>query len=60
MKYNYFSCKIQKFKEIINHKKDGYAITTDYGYDIVNGHRKPKKTTTGWKLLAEFADGLMV
>lgn len=49
--------EVQRFKEIIDHKSDGNAVTIDNGYDIVNGTRKPKKTTAGWKLLVEFVDG---
>jgi hypothetical protein len=48
--------KIQQFREIVDHKKDGHAIAIDNGYELVNGHKKPKKTTTSWKLLVEFAD----
>lgn len=49
--------EIQKFKEIIGHKTDARALTIDNGFDIVNGIKKPKKTTAGWKILVEFADG---
>ena len=49
--------EIQKFKEIIGHKADARALTIDNGFDIVNGIKKPKKTTAGWKILVEFADG---
>ena len=49
--------ELQQFREIIDHKRDGQAITVDNGFETVNGHKKPKKTTAGWKLLVEFADG---
>jgi hypothetical protein len=29
--------EVQRFKEIIDHKSDGNAVTIDNGYDIVNG-----------------------
>ena len=52
--------EVQTFKEIIDHKADERAITIANGFDIVNGHRKPKKTTIGWKIMVEFVDGSTV
>ena len=49
--------EIQQFWEIIDHTKDSHTITINNGYEIVNGHKKPKKMTAGWKLLVEFANG---
>jgi hypothetical protein len=52
--------EVQIFKEIVDHKTDDRAIKIANGFDIVNGHRKPKKTTVGWKIMVEFVDGSTV
>jgi hypothetical protein len=49
--------EMRMFKEIIDHKSDERAVTIANGYDRVNGHQKPKKTTAGWKMMVEFVDG---
>jgi hypothetical protein len=44
-------------KEITDHRNNEDAITVDEGFVVVNGQRKPKKTTKGWELLVEWKDG---
>jgi hypothetical protein len=44
-------------KEISDHRKSDEAIPIKDGFVIVNGQRKPKKTTKGWELLVEWKDG---
>ena len=47
-----------QFSDIIDHRKDGTALTMENGYiEISEGHRKPKKTTRGWQVLVEWKDG---
>ena len=48
----------QVFSDIVDHRKNDRAITIDNGYEQTpSGIKKPKKTTVGWDLLVEFADG---
>ena len=42
---------------IIDHKRDGSAISADDGYVTVNGRQRPKMTTKGWKLCVQWKDG---
>ena len=44
-------------RDIIDHKTDGHAISRQDGVYYVNGQRRNKKTTAGWKLQVEFTDG---
>jgi hypothetical protein len=44
--------------EITDHKSDGSAVKKDDGMKVSsNGHKHPKQTTKGWKLLASWKDG---
>ena len=44
--------------ETTDHSMNGDALTTDDGYyTTFNGHRDPKMTTKGWKLLCSWKDG---
>lgn len=44
-------------KEIIDHEKDHSAIPISDGFTLsFNGHKVPKKTTRGWKLLCQWKD----
>lgn len=45
-------------REIVEHRKDGTAITVEDGFiRSKSGNVHPKKTTRGWKLLVEWKDG---
>ena len=44
-------------KEFLDHKKDGLAVHANDGFMDVNGKRKPRRTTKGWKMCASMADG---
>ena len=44
------------FDEIIDHKKDGGAISIEDGFTGEGTNRKPKKTTRGWKVLVQWKD----
>ena len=49
--------EILKFKGIIDHYEDGYAITKCTGFTVLKGgHKKFKPTTRGWKVLVEWRD----
>lgn len=49
--------EIMNFKGIIDHKRDGSAITKENGfYQTRSGAKKAKKTTRGWKILVEWRD----
>ena len=44
--------------EIIDHKSNGTAVSKDDGFEVTNqGHRRPRRTTRGWKLLVSWKDG---
>ena len=44
--------------EIVDHKKSSAAVAITDGWDPApGGSMKPKKTTIGWQLLAQFKDG---
>ena len=44
--------------EIVDHRKDGRAISADDGYfTCQNGRKLPKRTTVGWDLQVEWRDG---
>ena len=44
--------------EIVDHKKSSAAVAISDGWDPgPGGSMKPKKTTIGWQLLAQFKDG---
>lgn len=48
----------QTMREIVEHEKDGTAITRDNGFiQSKSGNLHPKKTTRGWRLLVEWLDG---
>ena len=48
---------ILQFKGIIDHKKDGYALTKEIWFTVLKGvHKKCKPTTHGWKVLLEWKD----
>jgi hypothetical protein len=42
---------------ITDHKKDGHAVDKADAFISINGRRKRKKTTKGWKLCSEWRDG---
>ena len=44
-------------REILDHKRDGRALSVQDGTYINNGQIRDKKTTAGWKLECEFSDG---
>ena len=45
-------------KEIINHCKDGHALSKDDGFIVMkSGQRKLKCITQGWDHLCELGDG---
>ena len=44
-------------KEIVDHQKDGHALTKENAYFIRNGRRTPKLLTTGWQLQVLWHDG---
>ena len=44
-------------REIVGHKTDGHALSISDGTYMVNGQQRMKKTTAGWKINVEFADG---
>ena len=49
--------EILKFRDIVDHRKDGSALTKENGFIAQGrGTPKPKKTTRGWKVLVEWAD----
>ena len=44
--------------EIVDHKKDGHAVSVDDGFiTMKNGRKKRHRTTKGWKLLANCKGG---
>ena len=44
--------------EIVDHRKDGTAISISDGFiTSKNGNKTPKQTTKGWELLVEWKDG---
>ncbi|KAI2501803.1 Reverse transcriptase (RNA-dependent DNA polymerase) [Fragilaria crotonensis] len=43
--------------EITDHKRDGAAVTKDDGWEMKDGHRRPRRTTRGWKLLVNWKGG---
>ena len=46
-----------QFKGIILHNNDGFALTKDTIFTVINvGHKKCKPTTRGWKVLLEWRD----
>ena len=45
------------YKEIIDHRKDDKAISTNDGVKVENGVSKPIMTTAGWEILVEFTNG---
>ena len=43
--------EIMKFNEIIDHRKNGSAMTKENGFtQLSHGHKKFKPTTRGWKV----------
>ena len=49
--------EILKFKGIIDHNKNGSALTKETGFTVIKGrHEKSKPTTCGWKVLVEWQD----
>lgn len=49
--------EVLAFGDIIDHKRDGTALTKEQGYTTLsNGHKKCKPTTRGWKLLVQWRD----
>jgi hypothetical protein len=44
-------------REILDHKRDGQALSVQDGTYVNNGQIRDKKTTAGWKLKCEFSDG---
>ncbi|CAJ1933829.1 unnamed protein product [Cylindrotheca closterium] len=47
-----------RIREFIDHQRDGRAVRGDDGwYTTSNGLKRPRKTTKGWKLLAEMKGG---
>ena len=52
--------QFQILHEIVEHQKDNSAIPIENGFITSrSGNRHPKKTTSGWKLLVVWKDGLM-
>ena len=47
---------VAHLKEFLDHKKDGSAVHADDGHIELNGKRKPRRTTKGWKMCASLAD----
>ena len=48
---------VMYMKEILDHKKDGTALSKDDGYFTTNaGKRVPKRSTKGWKFLVSWKD----
>ena len=46
-------------KEIVDHCKDGHALSKDDGFIIMkSGQQKLKHTTQGWDHLCELGDGM--
>ena len=43
--------------QIIDHKKDGSAITSSNGTIMLNGREHKKRTTRGWSLCVQWKDG---
>ena len=49
--------EIFQFKGIIDHKKDGYVLTKETGFTVLQlGHKKYRPTTRIWKVLVEWRD----
>jgi hypothetical protein len=45
-------------QEIVDHHKNGHALTADdCFYTAKNGRRHAKQTTRGWEILVEWKDG---
>lgn len=44
-------------KEIVDHMKDGTAISADDGFVMLRGKKVPKRTTKGWYICVEWKDG---
>lgn len=44
-------------KEIVDYKKEPYAVPASEAFVIHNGRKYPKKTTKGWKLCVLWNDG---
>ena len=42
---------VDEIKDIVDHKTDGSAVSSDKAYIEVNGQRRMRRTTKGWKLL---------
>ena len=42
---------VDEIKDIVDHKTDGSAVSSDEAYIEVNGQRRMRRTTKGWKLL---------
>ena len=54
---DYEGRKIFQFKVIINHNKDGSALTKETWFTVLKGgHDKCKPTTRGWNVLVEWRD----
>jgi len=47
----------QILESIVDHKKDGSAVSADDQYVTVNGKKHARKTTKGWKLCIKWKDG---
>lgn len=45
------------FEEIIDHKKMDDALSGDEGFIFVNGQKRMRKTTQGWKICVRWKDG---
>jgi hypothetical protein len=46
------------FSEIVDHKSDGTAISSDDGMEVdKHGQTRPRRTTKGWKLLVAWKGG---
>ena len=49
--------EILTYRNIVDHKRDGSALTKENGFITMGGgQKKAKKTTRGWKILVEFKD----
>ncbi len=48
---------VDEIKDIVDHKSDGSAVSLDDAFIEVNGQRRMRRTTKGWKLLVEWKSG---
>ena len=44
-------------KDILDYRKEPYAVPKSEAFTIHNGRKYPKRTTKGWKLCVQWNDG---